>query len=1483
MRSLGVGVVLAVVLLAAFGTAGGAKKDIYAPDNLVAWCIVPFDAKNRSPEDRAEMMKRLGIKRYAYDWRAEHLPTFERELVALKKNGIELTAVWFPAGLGKEAQLLLDGLKKHGVKTQLWVSMGGGDIKATPEEQKNRVASHANALRPIAEAADKIGCTVALYNHGGWFGEPENQLAIIEHLKMPNVGIVYNQHHGHDHLARFPELLRKMMPHLVAFNLNGMIAEGDRKGKKILVLGQGDLDLGLLKSIKESGYTGPIGILGHTSDDAEERLRDNLDGLAWLLPQLEGKLPAPKPSPRTMRSPPATPGIPGWLAEGKAEYRTPPITVEVKAKLKTKTGYNILVASDTKASSAHWELFSMAGSGLFTVYTPGLRPDHVHSKVDIADDAWHVLAMQYAPDRITLLVDGKVVADQAYQRNKENIVPAGLAFARLVEGTIGCNGELAWAKISKGIASPTVGEPKVDDTTLGLWTFQAGQPAADQSTLKNPAKLSAAAAPPSGKIEPPAGPQIKAADPSLKSVLIDRSNNDAYMAIRPDGAGRLFVGGREAVFVFEPDGKGGFLPRQQLLKLPPDSIVIGIEYRGDDLYVQTVNALYLIPDGRVAREKLQPRRILWGVPQDLHVSFHCLAWGPQGDLYVDHGDPLLGFGDWSRPDHIGHWTLFAGDQKVPYNGTGAVLRMRPDGSGLKVVAQGLRGPVGLCFDRNWELFTNDNDHEGIADKYAPCRLLHVTPHIDFAWPRGWMASKSPGRSDLVEPVHSNMGRGVPCDQVFYDEPMIPALRGNLLLARWDLTGVTRFPLRPRGATFAAEEIPYLVGANNGRPTGIAVDQAGRIFVTTHYLGGNVVSPHCVSDLVMISKDGVAPSRLGDEVKATNDQLWAALSSDSGEARRRAHNEILRRGVGLTKETMKTAAAKFSRPSDDPFAVHWPWLVNASFEKLMSLRDERSTTSLFQVLNDEKWWLEPVARKHQRPEVRLQAVRALAEHRDAPRAIFVDALVDPSDPVKLAALAWFFDTPGAPPIDAVARLAAGGDPYLRQTAANLLARRATVADLEGLTQSGDAPTRLAGVLAAGIRLTVPPVHETPPAEVALSYPKGSSFFHREIQFLGEPKAIDLADLGRIGSYTMAQRWKAIKPSAEESRLFDLLAKALDDPSTPVKSQAAYYLSLLRDARTEPGIERVQRELKGGGLEALPATAVAGVWLAGPMAGELPAGPIDLAAEYPGKITWRKSDGAAGVHPVKGPTYAYFRISSRSRQPALLSTGGASRLWHNGRPVAGAEKQPTLLDLQPGSNDLLVFAGGDMPLSLAVRAKEKVTADAPEKADGAALAERLKSTGTIAPEILAVDWNKNARTGDIERGRKLFGSLGCMKCHAITSEQTGGGAPSLADVGRRFTAAYLVESILTPDKQVAPEFRATVVSLKNGQTVSGLLVRESGEDLELVLNDTSRRTVRTADVDERSVAATSPMPPGLVRSAAELRDLLRYLLSDRPTPP
>ena len=40
------------------------------------------------------MLERLGFKHFAYDWRAEHIPTFDAEVEALKRHGVALDAFW---------------------------------------------------------------------------------------------------------------------------------------------------------------------------------------------------------------------------------------------------------------------------------------------------------------------------------------------------------------------------------------------------------------------------------------------------------------------------------------------------------------------------------------------------------------------------------------------------------------------------------------------------------------------------------------------------------------------------------------------------------------------------------------------------------------------------------------------------------------------------------------------------------------------------------------------------------------------------------------------------------------------------------------------------------------------------------------------------------------------------------------------------------------------------------------------------------------------------------------------------------------------------------------------------------------------------------------------------------------------------------------------------------------------------------------------
>ena len=42
-----------------------AQDDLFRRENLVAWCIVPFDSQHRTPEQRAEMLVKLGIHQLA--------------------------------------------------------------------------------------------------------------------------------------------------------------------------------------------------------------------------------------------------------------------------------------------------------------------------------------------------------------------------------------------------------------------------------------------------------------------------------------------------------------------------------------------------------------------------------------------------------------------------------------------------------------------------------------------------------------------------------------------------------------------------------------------------------------------------------------------------------------------------------------------------------------------------------------------------------------------------------------------------------------------------------------------------------------------------------------------------------------------------------------------------------------------------------------------------------------------------------------------------------------------------------------------------------------------------------------------------------------------------------------------------------------------------------------------------------------------------
>ena len=269
---------LTTLLFAPVVAKTGVEK-IWAKDNLVAWCIVPFDAKKRGPAERAAMVAKLGIKKIAYDWRGEHVATFEEEILQYKRHGIEFFAFW------SWHNTIEPLIRKHGITPQIWRTL----VSPKAETQDEKVAAAAKSMLPLAERTKKLRLKLGLYNHGGWAGEPANLVAVCKALRKhgnEHVGIVYNFHHGHGQVENFAENLTAMKPYLLCLNLNGMSGKG-QKFQKILTIGKGRNEAAMLKTILESGYKGPIGILGHVaSRDVEKVLKENLAGLEALVKKI---------------------------------------------------------------------------------------------------------------------------------------------------------------------------------------------------------------------------------------------------------------------------------------------------------------------------------------------------------------------------------------------------------------------------------------------------------------------------------------------------------------------------------------------------------------------------------------------------------------------------------------------------------------------------------------------------------------------------------------------------------------------------------------------------------------------------------------------------------------------------------------------------------------------------------------------------------------------------------------------------------------------------------------------------------------------------------------------------------------------------------------------------------------------------------------------------------------------------------------------
>jgi putative heme-binding domain-containing protein len=137
-------------------------------------------------------------------------------------------------------------------------------------------------------------------------------------------------------------------------------------------------------------------------------------------------------------------------------------------------------------------------------------------------------------------------------------------------------------------------------------------------------------------------------------------------------------------------------------------------------------------------------------------------------------------------------------------------------------------------------------------------------------------------------------------------------------------------------------------------------------------------------------------------------------------------------------------------------------------------------------------------------------------------------------------------------------------------------------------------------------------------------------------------------------------------------------------------------------------------------------------------------------------------------------------------------------------------------------------------------------------------------------------------DKELGAKLF-TKHCAACHKI-GDMGGKIAPNLDGVGIRGLERIL-EDVLDPNRNVDQAFRSRIITTRDEQTLTGLMLRVEGEVV--VLADAEGKEVRvpTKEIATNRETMLSPMPAnfGDTIPEADFHHLMAYLLDQKVKDP
>jgi putative membrane-bound dehydrogenase-like protein len=143
-------------------------------------------------------------------------------------------------------------------------------------------------------------------------------------------------------------------------------------------------------------------------------------------------------------------------------------------------------------------------------------------------------------------------------------------------------------------------------------------------------------------------------------------------------------------------------------------------------------------------------------------------------------------------------------------------------------------------------------------------------------------------------------------------------------------------------------------------------------------------------------------------------------------------------------------------------------------------------------------------------------------------------------------------------------------------------------------------------------------------------------------------------------------------------------------------------------------------------------------------------------------------------------------------------------------------------------------------------------------------------------------KALKDGDVRRGQAIFNSqkAACFSCHTV-GYLGGKVGPDLTSIGQARTERDLLESVIYPSASFVRSFEPYIVTTKGDETYSGVLKKDTADEVVLATGPNAEVRVPRLDITEMRPGTVSVMPAGLEQQMTkqELADLLAFLKSTK----